>query len=59
MKVKIKRNDNTQFTLDDVLKIFSVDADELHIYFYNADGELQKVKYHFPIEIKGFMSYGK
>ena len=59
MKVKIKRNDNTQFTLDDVLKIFSCGTDELYIHFYNEDGELQKVKYHFPVEIKGFMSYGK
>ena len=59
MKVKIRRNDNTQFTLDDVLKIFSCGSDELHIHFYNEDGELQKVKYHFPVEIKGFMSYGK
>lgn len=59
MKVKIKRNDNTQFTLDDVLKIFSCGNDELHIHFYNEDGELQKVKYIFPVEIKGFMSYGK
>lgn len=59
MKVKIKRNDNTQFTLDDVLKIFSVGTDELYIHFYNEDGELQKVKYHFPVDIKGFMSYGK
>ena len=59
MKVKIRRNDNTQFTLDDVLKIFSCGADELHIHFYNEDGELQKVKYHFPGEIKGFVSYGK
>ena len=57
MKVKIRRNDDTQFTLDDVLKIFSCGDDELHIHFYNEDGELQKIKYRFPVEIKGFMSY--
>lgn len=56
MKVKIRRNDDTKFTLNDGLKIFYY-GDEIHIHFYNEDGELQEVKYRFPVEIKGFMSY--
>ena len=58
MKVKIRRNDGIQYTLDDVLNIFSIGDDVIQVRFYNEDGEMQTIRYKFPVEIKGFMILG-
>ena len=56
-KIKLKRADGGSVYIDRIKKIYS-DGNRLIVEHYNAAGELQVNFWRFPIQIKGFVTYG-
>ena len=56
-RIKLKRSDGGNIYIDRIKKIYA-DGTRLIVEHYDASGELRVNFWRFPIQVKGFVTYG-